>query len=130
MAATVSRRCRRVVLVAAIVDGVADWLAVAATPDDDTKPIGLLHLYLLLKRLDDLAYGIGLWAGVMRDAISARSSRRSGRHPTRLGKPWHSDVLIVGAGSAGSVLSAERLSWIPAAGDRRGSRPRDRPPPG
>ena len=31
-----------------------------AIADDEGKPIGLLA-YLLLKRLDDLAYGLGLW---------------------------------------------------------------------
>ncbi len=66
VAATVSRRCRRVVLVAAILDGVVDWLSRRRTVDDDTKPIGLVP-YLVLKRLDDLAYGVGLWTGVIRE---------------------------------------------------------------
>ena len=30
------------------------------------QPIGLLT-YLLLKRIDDLAYGLGLWYGVLRE---------------------------------------------------------------
>ena len=34
--------------------------------DDDTKRVGLLT-YLLLKRLDDIAYGLGLWTGVVRE---------------------------------------------------------------
>jgi hypothetical protein len=34
--------------------------------DDDTKPVGLLT-YILLKRLDDIAYGVGLWTGVVRE---------------------------------------------------------------
>ena len=33
---------------------------------DDAEPIGLLT-YLLLKRVDDLAYGLGLWWGVLRE---------------------------------------------------------------
>ena len=66
VAAIFSRRCRRVVLVAAILDGVVDWLSRRGTVDDDTKPIGLMP-YLVLKRLDDLAYGVGLWTGVMRE---------------------------------------------------------------
>jgi mycofactocin system glycosyltransferase len=65
VAAIVSRRSRRVVLVAAVVDGVVDWLRRRRTVDDDIKPIGLAP-YLVLRRLDDLAYGTGLWAGVMR----------------------------------------------------------------
>jgi mycofactocin glycosyltransferase len=66
LAATLSRRCRRVVLVAAIVDGVVDWLTRRRNVEDDSKPIGLVA-YLVLKRLDDLAYGAGLWTGVLRE---------------------------------------------------------------
>ncbi len=66
VAATVSRRCRRVVLIAAVVDGVVDWLSRRRNVEDDTKPIGLTA-YLVLKRLDDLAYGAGLWTGVVRE---------------------------------------------------------------
>lgn len=66
LAATVSRRCRRVVLLAAVLDGVVDWLSRRRNADDDDKPIGLLP-YLVLKRLDDLAYGAGLWVGVARE---------------------------------------------------------------
>lgn len=66
LAAILSRHCRRVVLIAAIVDGVADWLRRRNACDDDAEPIGLLT-FLLLKRVDDLAYGIGLWYGVLRE---------------------------------------------------------------
>ena len=66
VAALLSRRCRQVVLVAAIVDGVVDWITRNGNGDDDTKPVGLLT-YILLKRLDDMAYGAGLWAGVVRE---------------------------------------------------------------
>ncbi|MCV7227460.1 mycofactocin biosynthesis glycosyltransferase MftF [Mycolicibacterium komossense] len=66
LAATVSRRCRRVVLIAAVVDGVVDWLSRRRNVEDDVKPIGLIA-YLVLKRLDDLAYGAGLWTGVVRE---------------------------------------------------------------
>jgi mycofactocin system glycosyltransferase len=66
-AAIISRHCRRAVLIAAVVDGVVDWLRrSAARDDDDNRPIGLVT-YLLLKRLDDLAYGLGLWYGVVRE---------------------------------------------------------------
>ena len=64
--ALLSRRCRNVVLVAAIIDGVVDWLKRRGNADDDTKPVGLVS-YLLLKRLDDIAYGTGLWTGVVRE---------------------------------------------------------------
>jgi mycofactocin system glycosyltransferase len=64
--ALLSRRCRQVVLVAAIVDGVVDWLTRSSNADDDTKRVGLVT-YILLKRLDDIAYGAGLWTGVVRE---------------------------------------------------------------
>jgi mycofactocin system glycosyltransferase len=65
-AALLSRRCRQVVLVAAVVDGVVDWITRNGNADDDTKRVGLLT-YVLLKRLDDIAYGVGLWTGVVRE---------------------------------------------------------------
>jgi hypothetical protein len=66
VAAIMSRYCRRVVVIAAIADGVVDWANRRASTGDDTRPIGLLT-YLVLKRVDDLAYGLGLWYGVMRE---------------------------------------------------------------
>jgi mycofactocin system glycosyltransferase len=64
--ALLSRRCRSVVLAAAIIDGVVDWGKRHGNVDDDTKPVGLVG-HLLLKRLDDIAYGTGLWTGVVRE---------------------------------------------------------------
>ncbi|HTZ12840.1 MAG TPA: mycofactocin biosynthesis glycosyltransferase MftF [Mycobacterium sp.] len=66
LAAIVFRPARRVVLVAAVTDGVVDWASHRRHADEDAKPIGVLT-YLLLKRLDDLAYGLGLWYGVVRE---------------------------------------------------------------
>ena len=66
LAALISRRCRQVVVVAAIVDGVVDWLSRHSNTDDETKRIGLLP-YLALKRLDDLAYGAGMWSGMAQE---------------------------------------------------------------
>ena len=66
IAAVLSQRCRRVVLVAAVLDGVFDWITRNGNSDDDTKRVGLFT-YLLLKRLDDIAYGLGLWGGVVRE---------------------------------------------------------------
>ncbi|MEB3029954.1 mycofactocin biosynthesis glycosyltransferase MftF [[Mycobacterium] nativiensis] len=66
LAALVSQRCRQVVLLAAICDGVVDWLRHARLDGDDVRPLGL-PAYLLLKRVDDLAYGAGLWSGVLRE---------------------------------------------------------------
>lgn len=64
--ALISRHCRQIVLLAAVVDGVADWLGRHGNAEDDTKRIGLLA-YVVLKRLDDIAYGSGLWVGVVRE---------------------------------------------------------------
>ncbi|MGP4056135.1 mycofactocin biosynthesis glycosyltransferase MftF [Mycobacterium sp. 4D054] len=66
VAAVLSRRCRRVVVVAAVLDGVFDWASRHGHADDDTKRVGPVT-YLLLKRLDDVAYGLGLWTGVIRE---------------------------------------------------------------
>ena len=66
VSAVMFRRCRQVVLVAAVVDGVVDWASRNGNVDDDAKRIGLFG-YLLLKRLDDIAYGLGLWQGVVRE---------------------------------------------------------------
>jgi mycofactocin system glycosyltransferase len=66
VAAVLSRRCRRVVVVAAVLDGVFDWASRNGNADDDIKRVGLLT-YILLKRLDDIAYGLGLWTGVVRE---------------------------------------------------------------
>lgn len=66
IAALLSRRCRQVVLVAAVVEGIVDWLTRSRNTEDDTQRVGLVT-YILLKRLDDIAYGVGLWTGVMRE---------------------------------------------------------------
>lgn len=66
LAAILSQRCRRVVIIAAITDGVVDWISRHRTVDGDARAIGLVS-YLLLKRLDDLAYGMGVWCGVVRE---------------------------------------------------------------
>jgi mycofactocin system glycosyltransferase len=66
IAAVFFRRCRHLVLIAAVVDGVVDWATRNGQSDDGVERVGLLA-YLLLKRLDDLAYGLGLWEGVLRE---------------------------------------------------------------
>ncbi len=66
VAAVLSQRCRRAVLVAAVVDGVVDWLRHTGSDDGDPRPVGLVS-YVVLKRIDDLAYGAGLWGGVLRE---------------------------------------------------------------
>jgi mycofactocin glycosyltransferase len=66
VAAVFFRRCRHLVLIAAVLDGVVDWVTRNGTADDEVKRVGL-PAYLLLKRLDDIAYGLGLWEGVFRE---------------------------------------------------------------
>lgn len=65
-AAAVSRRCRRAVIAAAVIDAVQDWATRKPVPDETGRPIGPLG-YMLFKRAGDLAYGAGLWAGVVRE---------------------------------------------------------------
>lgn len=62
-ACVVSRRARRALVVAAVAEGLADRHRVGATTDR----VG----YVAAHRLDDLAYGAGLWWG----AVRARSPR-------------------------------------------------------
>ena len=66
IAALVSRRARQAVVLAAVVDGVVDWATRRGNADDDVKPVGVLT-HVVLKRLDDIAYGAGLWTGVARE---------------------------------------------------------------
>ncbi|WP_326547901.1 mycofactocin biosynthesis glycosyltransferase MftF [Mycolicibacterium sp. ND9-15] len=66
IAALLSRRCRQVVLLAAVVEGVVDWLTRNRNVEDDVPRVGLLT-YIVLRRLDDIAYGAGLWTGVVRE---------------------------------------------------------------
>lgn len=68
--AVFSARWRRVVIIAAVVDGVVDWLRRRRAATEEAKPIGLVP-YLALKRLDDLAYGAGLWQGVLQERTLA-----------------------------------------------------------
>lgn len=68
--ALLSRRCRYAVLTAAVTDGVVDWIRHGTTVERDERPLPVVS-YLLLKRLDDLAYGFGLWYGVLRERNAA-----------------------------------------------------------
>jgi hypothetical protein len=54
------------VATAAVVDAVHGWVSRGKSAQRSSAPISALG-YLALKRLDDLAYGAGLWAGVVRE---------------------------------------------------------------
>lgn len=65
-ASAFSRYCRRIVLLAAALDSLYAWRT--RRPDGGSPQIGRIGPlgYLLLHRLDDLAYGAGVWAGMLR----------------------------------------------------------------
>ena len=66
LAAILFRRFRHIVLIAAVIDGVADWASRRKNVDVQTKQLGVVP-YLVLKRLDDLAYGAGMWTGMVQE---------------------------------------------------------------
>jgi mycofactocin system glycosyltransferase len=66
LAALLSPRCRRLALTAAVVDGAVDWLRHTRGREPDDRPVDVAS-YIVLKRLDDLAYGIGLWGAVAQE---------------------------------------------------------------
>jgi mycofactocin system glycosyltransferase len=63
LAAVMNRRARHVLITGAAIEGLIDY-----------RRSGL-HLnplaYLLIRRLDDMAYGVGLWRGAIRDRTTA-----------------------------------------------------------
>jgi mycofactocin glycosyltransferase len=63
VAAVVSRRARRTVATVALADAVIDWWRHRG---DDPAARPSLPGYVLARRLDDLAYGGGLWWGALR----------------------------------------------------------------
>ena len=108
VAAVCFRRCRQVVLVAAVVDGVVDWASRNGNVDDDaqTGRVVLLRPAQAARR-----HRLRAWPVAGRRARA--SPRRAQAANPDLKHLLHSDVLIVGAGSAGCVL-AETLSRDPA----------------
>jgi mycofactocin system glycosyltransferase len=63
----VSRRVRRAVLLAAVVEGLADWLRFR---DPGAGPVDAIA-HVAAHRADDLAYGAGLWWGAWRHRTAA-----------------------------------------------------------
>ncbi|MGC4936075.1 mycofactocin biosynthesis glycosyltransferase MftF [Gordonia sp. DT30] len=64
--ALVSRRFRCLVIEVAIAEGLIEWVR-AVLADTTREPAIGPFAYLLCRRLDDLAYGAGLWEGVVRE---------------------------------------------------------------
>ncbi|MEO9327777.1 mycofactocin biosynthesis glycosyltransferase MftF [Gordonia aurantiaca] len=62
--ALISRRFRTLAVQVAIIEGVVSWVRDLIT-DPATPPALGPFRYLLMHRLDDLAYGAGLWQGVI-----------------------------------------------------------------
>lgn len=75
LAAVMSRRARHVVITGALLEGLIDF----RRSGSHLNPL----VYLLIRRLEDLAYGAGLWYGAIRDRTPAplipRLARRT-RH--------------------------------------------------
>lgn len=65
VAVLVSGRARRIALWLALADGLADWFT--HRERDGLDPVR----YLVFKRIDDLAYGSGLWLGAYRARSAA-----------------------------------------------------------
>jgi mycofactocin system glycosyltransferase len=62
--ALVSGRFRTVLVAVAVIDGVAEWVRAEMLNPDPIEPLGVAR-FLVLRRLGDLAYGAGLWQGVV-----------------------------------------------------------------
>ena len=62
--ALVSKRFRTLAVQVAIVEGVVSWVRDLLADPTSPPTLGPLR-YILMHRLDDLAYGAGLWQGVI-----------------------------------------------------------------
>lgn len=63
LAAVMNRRARHVLIAAAAIEALVDYQRSGLR----LNPL----MYLLIRRLDDMAYGAGLWRGVIRDRTTA-----------------------------------------------------------
>lgn len=64
--ALVSRRFRILVIEVAVAEGIVEWVRLVHGDRGTNPGLGPVG-YLLCRRLDDLAYGTGLWEGVIRE---------------------------------------------------------------
>ncbi|MBJ7287705.1 mycofactocin biosynthesis glycosyltransferase MftF [Williamsia sp.] len=62
--ALVSRRFRSVLLAVALAEGVVEWMRSEMLNPDAPVRLGVTR-FVAIKRLDDLAYGTGLWQGAV-----------------------------------------------------------------
>lgn len=77
--AAVNPRARRTLVVLGVAEGLADWAVHRHTVLRETTPRGpgpVVHL--ACKRIDDLAYGTGLWVGAWRHRSTAALRPRLG----------------------------------------------------
>jgi hypothetical protein len=95
LAAAMNRRARHVLIMAAVIEGLIDYRRSGLRMNPVT--------YLLIRRMDDVAYGTGLWRGVMYQRTTApliprlalrgrragrdRCSVPSGQGPARMPEP-------------------------------------------
>jgi mycofactocin glycosyltransferase len=94
LACLLSRRARRTVATIALVEGVVDWWRYR---DRDPRVRTTLPEHLLAHRLDDLAYGAGLWWGAWRQ------------------RSWE-PLRPVGPGTAGAGVGlTQLLRWVKSA---------------
>lgn len=84
LAAVASPRARRAIAAVALGEGLLDWYR-SRDRDPRVRPGPVAHL--LAHRVDDLAYGAGLWWGALRHRTSAPLRPVGPRSPDRLTGP-------------------------------------------
>jgi mycofactocin system glycosyltransferase len=104
LAAATSRRARHVLIAAAAIEAMIDYRRSGVRLDPLT--------YLLIRRLDDLAYGAGLWHGVLRDRTAAPLIPRFAPCPTNASRPG----LVTATGRVAAVRSTESTDSPKSAG--------------
>ena len=107
LAGVMSRRARHVVIAAAATEAMIDYRRSRVRLDPLT--------YLLIRRLDDLAYGAGLWHGVLRDRTAAPLIPRFASCRTNASRPG----LAAAARRVAAVPSTESTNSPKSAGWRR-----------
>jgi mycofactocin glycosyltransferase len=103
LTAVLSRRARRVIVSCAVIEGLVDY----RRSGSDLNPL----MYLMIRRLDDIAYGAGLWRGALCHRTAAplipRLALRMAR-PARL--PLPAERRVFGTSPGAGVGSGQRCS--------------------